>query len=110
MFDQGDSLGVAWYTYDPDNEAVFLLGQASRQADGSFSGPLFRQANGTPFNQINGSVASATANQIGSVTLRFASGSSGSFEYSVGAVCQTKTISRLRFGSTASVCSTAAAD
>lgn len=105
-----DQLFPAWYTYDADGEAIFLIGLATRRSDGSFNGPLFRQANGTPYLQINGSPASTDATQVGDVTLRFSNGDTGTFEYSVGAVRQTKTISRLPFGSTPSACSTNPSD
>lgn len=104
------TLFPAWYTFDGDGEAVFLVGQASRRSDGSFAGPLYRQANGTPFAQINGAPASPTANEVGTGTFRFSDGDNGVFEYALGAVRQSKPISRLRFGTTASACSTVPVD
>lgn len=99
-----DDLFATWYTYDLDREATFAIGATRRQPDGSFTGPLLRQRNGTPFGQINGSAASTQADTIGSVTIRFNDGGNGSFSYTVGNVSQTKPIERLQFGSTASVC------
>jgi hypothetical protein len=99
------ALYATWYTYDPDREAIFLIGSLTRQPDGSFTGPLLRQKNGTPYSQINGARPSAGADAIGTATLRFSDGETGTFSYTVGSVTQSKTIKRSQFGSTASVCS-----
>jgi hypothetical protein len=94
----------SWYTYDTDREAVFLAMVTTRQADGSFTGELYRQRNGTPFSQIDGARPSAAADVVGSVTLRFTNGENGTFTYTIGGTTQTKSISRIQFGSTAAVC------
>jgi len=99
-----NSLFATWYTYDTDRKAIFYVGATTKQADGSFTGPLLRQNNGTPFNMINGAPASSGATQIGTVTIRFTDGQTATFSYTVGAVTQTKNISRFQFGSTATVC------
>jgi len=99
-----NSLFATWYTYDTDRKAIFYVGATTRQADGSFTGPLLRQNNGTPFNMINGTPPSSGATQIGTVTIRFTDGQTATFTYTVGTVTQTKNISRFQFGSTASVC------
>jgi hypothetical protein len=99
-----NDLYATWYTYDTDREAIFLIGAATKQADGSFTGPLLRQKDGTPFSQINGAKPSAGANPIGTVTLRFTDGENATFSYTVGNVTQTKSLKRSQFGSVASVC------
>ena len=100
-----NALYATWYTYDSDREAIFLIGSLTRQGDGSFSGPLLRQKNGTPYPQINGTRPSAGADPIGTATLRFSDGETATFSYTVGSVTQSKTLKRSQFGSTASVCS-----
>ena len=95
---------ATWYTYDSDREAIFLIGALTRQGDGSFTGPLLRQKNGTPYAQISGSSPSTGSDQIGTLTVRFSDGETATFSYTVGNVTQTKTIKRTQFGSTASVC------
>lgn len=99
-----NDLYATWYTYDLDGEAFFAIGATQRQADGSYTGPLLRQRNGTPFTQINGTAPSTQADTIGTVTIRFTNGTTGTFSYTVGNVTQTKPIERLQFGSTAAVC------
>lgn len=100
----GDNVFATWYTYDADGEAIFLVGAAAKQADGSYSGPLVRQRDGTPFTDIDGAPPSSGADAVGTVTLRFSDGEHASFGYTIGNVTQTKSITRLQFGSTASVC------
>ena len=98
-------LYFTWYTYDTDGEAIFYQGVTSRQADGSFSGELYRSNNGTPFLQIDGAPANDGAEVVGSARLRFGNGSNATFEYTIGSVSQSKSIERFQFGDTASVCS-----
>ncbi len=99
-----NSLFATWYTYDTDRKAIFYIGATTRQANGSFTGPLLRQNNGTPFNLINGSPPSSGATTIGNVTISFTDGQTASFSYTIGNVTQTKNITRFQFGSTAAVC------
>ncbi len=107
VFHVDDSVFAGWYTYDSDGEAVFFVLATTRQADGSFRGPIFRQRNGVPFTQIADAPSSAGTDQIGQATLRFSDGDSGTFEYTVGAVSQSKPIARLLVGTRPSVCESA---
>jgi hypothetical protein len=100
-----DQLFLTWYTYDTDREAIFYTGGTTRQTDGSFSGELRRVRNGTPLLQIDGSPATPGSDVVGMVRLRFADGENATFEYTLGSVTQSRTITRMRFGSTAGVCS-----
>lgn len=100
-----NDLYTTWYTYDTDREPIFYQGVTSKQADGSFSGELYRSNNGTPFLQINGAPANNGASVVGSTRLRFANGERATFEYTINGVSQSKSIQRFQFGSTASVCS-----
>ncbi len=99
-----DSLFATWYTYDTDRQAIFYIGATTRQADGSFSGPLLRQNNGTPFTMIDGSPPSDGATQVGTVSISFTDGETATFTYTVGNVTQVKALSRFQFGGTATVC------
>jgi hypothetical protein len=99
-----DSLFAVWYTYDTDREPLFLVITTTRQADGSFSGPVFRQRNGTPFNLINAAPPSGGSDQIGTASFRFSNGEAGTFSYVLGAVNQSKPIVRLQVGDTPTEC------
>jgi len=99
-----DGLFGAWYTYDSDGEAVFFVIVTSRQADGSFTGTIFRQRNGTPFSAINGAPPSLASDVIGTTRFVFNDGESASFSYTVGTVTQTRMIARLLVGTEAQQC------
>lgn len=103
-----DDLYATWYTYDTDREPLFLQGVTSRQADGSFSGPLYRAQNGTPFPDIDGAPPSAGSTIVGDMRLVFSDGQNATFHYTVGGVTQSKTIQRFVFGNTHNVCQVAA--
>jgi hypothetical protein len=99
-----DALYATWYTYDPDRESIFLIGTTTRQPDGSYTGPLYRQRNGTPYYQINGTRPSSGNDVVGTVTLRFSDGENATFSYTVGNVTQSKTLRRSQVGSATNVC------
>jgi hypothetical protein len=98
------TLHASWFTYDPDREAVFMIAATTRQADGSYTGPLYRQRNGTPYYQINGGRATSGNDIVGSVTMRFSDGENATFTYTVGNVTQTKTLRRSQVGGATNIC------
>ncbi|MGQ0799719.1 MAG: RCC1 domain-containing protein [Pseudomarimonas sp.] len=101
-----DLIAGAWFTYDSDGEAVFFVISTTRQADGSFSGSIFRQRNGTPFSLIDNAAPSPGNDVIGSARFVFADGETASFAYTVNGVSQTRAINRLQVGNQAQVCQT----
>ncbi len=105
LFHVDNSLFAGWYTYDTDGEAVFFVIATTRQADGSFTGPIVRQRNGVPFLMIDGQASSAGSDVVGNAIFRFADGDSGTFSYTVGSVVQSKPIVRLLVGMRPSECS-----
>ena len=99
---QGDTIFAALFTYGADGRGMWLvMPSGAREADGSFSGGLFRTAgpafNASPWRPI-------TAEQVGSMRLRFTNGESGNLEYRVGNVQVAKTITRQVFGSLVPSC------
>ena len=102
----GDGLFAIWYTYDLDREPLFLSLLTQAQPDGRFSGQIFRQADGTPFNQIDGQPPSPAAQAIGTVSFEFDDGANGRFSYEIDGLNQTRSIQRLQVGSQASSCET----
>ncbi|HYE87777.1 MAG TPA: nidogen-like domain-containing protein [Vicinamibacterales bacterium] len=99
-----NNLFALWYTYDGDREPMFFVIGAARQSDGSFTGRVHRQRNGTPLLQINDAPASPGSMDVGSATFRFSNGETGTFSYIVGAVSDNKPISRFQFGTAAAIC------
>jgi alpha-tubulin suppressor-like RCC1 family protein len=104
LFQIGDSLFGAWYTYDVDGEALFYVIASSRQPNGNFAGSLFRQRNGVPFSQIDGQAPSPGNDVVGSVNFSFSDGANGVFRYVLGGVDQSKPIVRLLVGDRATEC------
>lgn len=100
----GDSLFAIWYTYDLDREPLFLSLLTQRGTDGRFTGQVFRQADGLPFDQINGQPPSAGAQAIGTVSFEFDNGARGRFRYEIDGLNQSREIERLQVGSQASSC------
>lgn len=106
FINQIDAVMVAiWYTYDADREALFMIFVGEQQPDGSFTGEVFRQANGVPFNQITPSnPPPSDSTVVGTARFSFSSGTRGTFAYTLGSVSQSKPIERLQLGSVATVC------
>jgi alpha-tubulin suppressor-like RCC1 family protein/Tol biopolymer transport system component len=104
LFHIDSGMFAIWYTYDLDGEATFFVIAASRQADDSYAGTIFRQRNGTPFLQISDQLASPASDPVGTASFRFTDGDSATFDYSLGGISQSKPIVRLRVGSRASEC------
>ncbi|MBD8524552.1 nidogen-like domain-containing protein [Pseudomarimonas arenosa] len=103
IFDQGNLLAPAWFTYDTDGEPTwFLAGGAFLQPDGSYVGDLFRFT-GVPLAQISG-IANDPPTQVGNVVLRFSGDTGLSFQYTVNGVTQTKQMTRFPFGQSTVVC------
>ncbi len=101
---QGDLLYGTWYSYAPDDGLVmFLTVEATLNADGSFSGPVYRVA-GTPFDQINGMQAFTAIEQIGTASMVFAGDGELSFSYQLFGVSQTRQLERFVFSSDPPVC------
>lgn len=104
---QGDLIFIAWYTYDANGKAMWVTGLATRQANGSFTGELNRPVSGSPFNAINGPATTFPVPTVGSFSLNFSNGQTGSFNYTLDGVNQTKPITRLVFvpeGTPISIC------
>ena len=94
---QGDTIFASWFTYDTGGRAWWLVMTAPKTGPGTYSGTLY-QTRGPPFNAVPWSPAGVTQTPAGSGTLVFSDASSGTFSYTVGAVTQTKAITRQVFG------------
>ncbi|MCE7930417.1 MAG: hypothetical protein DYH17_03475 [Xanthomonadales bacterium PRO6] len=92
---QGDLIFVAWYTYAGDGKPMWVTGLATRQANGSYSGELNRPVSGIPFNLIDGNATTFPVPVVGSFSLTFADGETGTFAYTLDGVAQSKDITRL---------------
>jgi hypothetical protein len=102
----GDLLSATWYTYGEDRKPAWFIFNATRQADGRYTGPLLRGRTGTRFDQINGQPARGQIEEVGTVSLRFANGAAGEFSYTIGGSTRSVQISRAEFGNRRSECRT----
>jgi hypothetical protein len=101
---QGDILFATWFTYNAAGNGQWLVASnLARQADGSYTGKLYRTT-GVALNQINGSAATSSVTEVGTLTFRFSSGENGTMSYVLDGTAGTKSIVRQVFGSTVNVC------
>jgi hypothetical protein len=99
---QGNIVFATLFTYDGTGAGLWLVASAlTRQSDGSFTGALY-STRGVAFNAAPW--MPATANQVGSMTLRFANGETATLSYTVNGAAVTKTIQRQVFGDTTPRC------
>ena len=100
---QGNVIFATLFTYETDRRDLWLVASSlSRQADGSYSGALYRTT-GASFNSATWRAASVT--QVGTMRLSFSSGQSGSLQYNYGGRTINKAIARQVFGSPLPLCS-----
>ena len=101
--DQGNALGIGWFSYGPDGEPTWFVGSAVLGADGRYVGDVYRQT-GLPLAQISGQ-ATESSTKLADVALTFAADGSLSFEYRlVGGSTRTKRMQRFIFASEDVVC------
>lgn len=98
LLHQGNSIFAAWFTYGSTGRDQWLVAlDAARQADGSYSGILYRAQPGTPFSQINGAAATPGLIVVGSVRFSFSNGETASMVYTLDGITQTKQLQRFIF-------------
>jgi hypothetical protein len=105
---EGDTIFATWYTYDHDRSPMWLVASVTKSGLSSYTGDLTRLTQGPAFNAVPfppiGSPGGATGSVVGTATLSFFDGNSGTFSYSVDGVVQTKNITREVFTSPGTVC------
>ena len=101
---QGDTLFLTWFTYGVDGKPTwFVASDVSRNADGTFSGALYRTS-GPAFNSATWDASRVSATPVGTVTLSFSDGNTGLFSFTVDGVSGSKPITRQLFSTPATVC------
>jgi hypothetical protein len=87
---------------------MWLVSTLTRTAASSYSGDLIRLTSGPPFNAVPfppiGSPGGASGTIVGSAMLNFSDGNAGVFSYTIGAIAQSKSITREIFTSPGTVC------
>ncbi len=94
---QGDVIFATWFTYDATGKAWWLTMTADKIAENIYRGTLY-QATGPPFSADPFEPNQVARAPVGSGTLTFSSGNSGTFTYTVKGVTQTKAIELQQFG------------
>jgi hypothetical protein len=93
---QGDVIVLTWFTYDADGKPLWLITVMNRQPSGAYQGPL-KTVTGPAFNAVPFDPAKVVRTTVGSATLTPADGNHVKFDYTVGAVTQSKQITRQLF-------------
>ena len=102
---QGDVIFATLFTYAPNRQGTwYVLANGPKQADGSFVGDLYRTT-GPAFNAVPFSPTAVNVFKVGTMRLRFTSGTTGTLDYSVDGVPVTKSIIRQEFSSPLPLCS-----
>jgi hypothetical protein len=100
---QGDTIFATWFTYAQDRSPLWMAATAVKTAQGTYTGTLY-QTTGPPFNSVPFDPTKVVATAIGSVTLTFTDGNTGTFDYTVNGEEQTKAITRQVFTAPGTVC------
>ncbi|HEX7273817.1 MAG TPA: trypsin-like peptidase domain-containing protein [Casimicrobiaceae bacterium] len=100
---EGDTIFATWFTYDLDGTPMWLVVTAVKTAPGTYAGMLYRTT-GPAFNSMPFDPAQVVATAVGSATLTFADGNTGTFSYTVNGISQAKAITRQVFSGTGTIC------
>ena len=100
---QGDTIFATWFTYDMDGTPMWLVATAGKTAPGTYTGALFRTT-GPAFNTVPFNPANVMPTQVGSMTLTFTDGNTGTFAYTVNGIAQVKAITRQVFSGAGTIC------
>jgi hypothetical protein len=100
---QGDTIFATWFTYDVDGTPMWLVATAPKTAPATYSGALYRTT-GPAFNAVPFNPASVVSTNVGTATLTFTDGNTGTFAYTVNGVAQAKAITREVFSGSATIC------
>ncbi|MGA8031794.1 MAG: hypothetical protein WCB48_05325, partial [Casimicrobiaceae bacterium] len=100
---QGDVIFATWFTYDANGNPLWLSGPATKTGPGAYTGTL-AQTMGPAFSAVPFDPTRVVETPVGTLTLTFSDGASGTFAYTVNGVSQVKAITREVFVSPGTVC------
>jgi hypothetical protein len=100
---QGDTIFATWFTYDLDRTPLWLFVTALKSAQGVYGGTLYRTT-GPPFNSVPFDPTKVAGSPVGTATITFTDGNTGTFNYTVNGITQSKTITREVFTAPGTVC------
>ena len=94
---QGDIFFVTWFTYDTDGSQMWLVGPDVRRTSGNnYTGALFRTT-GPAFSSVPFNPSQVGATAVGTATFSFTDANTGTFNYTVNGISQSKAIVRQIF-------------
>jgi hypothetical protein len=100
---QGDTLFATWFTYDLDGSPLWMVVAALRNADGSYTGTLYR-GSGPPFNAVPFDPSRVVGAPVGTATFTFTGNDAATFAYTIGGATLTRDIVRQAFNAPVPVC------
>jgi subtilisin family serine protease len=100
---QGDAIFATWFTYDGNGDPMWLSAQADKRAAGVYAGPLLRTS-GPAFSAEPFDPTLVMRTPVGTATLTFANGNTGTFAYTVDNVSQSKAITRQILRAPGTIC------
>ncbi|MEP6943442.1 MAG: NBR1-Ig-like domain-containing protein [Betaproteobacteria bacterium] len=90
---QGDVIFLTWFTYGTDGAPMWVFAGAPKTAPGVYSGKLYRTT-GPAFNAMPFLSSNVVATEVGTASVTFTDGKTGTFAYTLDGVTQTKAITR----------------
>jgi hypothetical protein len=99
---QANTLFATWFTYDTDGTGLWVvMPNLALTGQNTYSGQMFTTA-GSRFDQFDGTKVVATP--VGTGTFTFSDASTGTFNYTLKGVTQTKNIMREVYGTAPALC------
>jgi len=99
---QGGTLFATWFTYDTDASPMWLvMSDVTLTGNATYSGTIY-QTSGPRFDQFD--TTKVIVNPVGTATFSFSDGNTGTFQYTLKGVTQTKNITRQVYGSAPALC------
>jgi hypothetical protein len=100
---QSNVIFATWFTYDVDGSPLWLSVTANNVSPGVYAGQLAR-TRGPAFDSVPFNPGLVTRTPVGTATFGFSDGNHATFAYTVGAVTQSKAITRQVFVNPGTVC------
>jgi hypothetical protein len=103
-FTHQDNVLVAdWFTHDTDGRPMWLSAALFNATGKTYAGALFRTS-GPPWNVVPFDPRAVMLSTIGAASVTFTDGNNAMFTYTIGAVTQTKPITRFVFVAPGTIC------
>lgn len=101
----GENIYGQWYTYESPDRAVFMTLGLVRQADGRFTGKVYRQKDGgRPYKSAAAVSSQPGGEEIGTAALHFIDGTRAEFDFTVDGKSSHHQVQRFQVGSVANLC------